>query len=381
VIVGLGRTGLSCARYFVREGIPFALMDREPAPAGLAELRLIDQDLKIGPMDLDGLRSAAEIVLSPGVPRASIEIQQAIAEGVRITNDVAMFSEVADAPVIVITGSNGKSTVTMLVGEMARCCGRNPGVGGNIGIPCLDLLAKGHDLYVLELSSYQLETATDVRSAVAVVLNLSPDHMDRYPDLESYYRTKAGVYRGCRVAVLNRGTGYEFETGHADQIVTFGVDEPVGDNLGLRHVGQRAYLCRGTQNLLDIDDLMIRGGHNHQNALAALAIGSALGWEMSGMLRALRQFPGLSHRSEWVAEIGGVTYINDSKSTNVGSTMATALSVWNRPASHCPRLGGPAVQGIGDARAGAVSGAGFRQARAVGTVFPRLCEPRSIQEF
>lgn len=323
MIVGLGKTGISCARYFTQHRIPFAVMDSNPAPAALKELRAIAPEAPFMTMDSDQLLRAKEIVLSPGVPRASSEIQRAIRAGISITGDVAIFAELAEAPVVAITGSNGKSTVTALLGEMARHCGVDAGIGGNIGVPCLDLLAGNHELYVIEVSSYQLETAVNLRCEVAVVLNLSPDHMDRYPDLQSYYATKANIYHSAECAVVNRDLNFDFDLSSARRVIGFGSGRPLAeDEFGIVTDGSVEALYRGSEKLIAVDEIRLRGAHNHMNALAALAIGYSLDWDSEPMLQTLREFPGLPHRCEWVANISGVDYINDSKATNTGSTLA-----------------------------------------------------------
>lgn len=323
MIVGLGKTGISCARYFAQHGIPFAAMDSNPAPAALAQLRSIAPDARLFSTDPAALLAADEIVLSPGVPRANPEIQRALEAGIPVTGDVAMFAELADAPLVAITGSNGKSTVTALVGEMARHSDVNAGIGGNIGVPCLDLLSHDFELYVIEVSSYQLETADNLRSKVAVVLNLSPDHMDRYPNLQSYYATKARVYRGAECAIVNRDIDFEFDLSGVARVLRFSAAEPATEqDFGITGTRENATLVHGGEHLIPVREIRLRGAHNYQNALAALATGHALGWKMPPMLEALREFPGLAHRCQWVATIDGIDYINDSKATNTGATLA-----------------------------------------------------------
>lgn len=320
MIVGLGKTGLSCAQYFKRHGIAFAVMDGNPAPPNLAELRRIAPDATFMRTDPQRLLDAEEIILSPGVPRSNPEIRSALDAGVRVTGDVAMFGELADAPIVAITGSNGKSTVTALVGEMARHAGLSTGIGGNFGVPCLDLLDRDFELFVIEVSSYQLETATRLRSKVATVLNLSPDHLNRYASLEDYYATKANIYRQCEYAIVSRDQARHFDLSSATGVLTFGSDMPTSpDDFG---TGPDGALYQGSKRLIATDEIALQGGHNHQNALAALAIGTVLELDMHAMLQVLREFPGLAHRCEHVATIDGVDYINDSKATNVGSTLA-----------------------------------------------------------
>lgn len=323
MIVGLGETGLSCARFFNRRGIPFSVMDRESSPRHLEALRALAPDVAFSTIDADELMAAEEIVVSPGVPLSTPEIRRAVQSDVPVTGDVAIFADEATAPIVAITGSNGKSTVTALVGKMANYQGVSAGVGGNIGTPCLDLLDDDSDLYVLELSSYQLETASPLPCEVAVVLNLSPDHLDRYDSREDYYRTKATIYQAARKAVVNRNAGFDFDVSQASSILTFGVDVPSDmDSFGLVRHDNKSWLARGSDLLLDVNELGIKGKHNHVNALAALAIGTHLGLDVTLMLETLKSYQGLEHRCEPIGEFQGVTYFNDSKSTNIASTEA-----------------------------------------------------------
>jgi UDP-N-acetylmuramoylalanine--D-glutamate ligase len=326
IIVGLGATGVSCVRYLARKGVPFAVVDTRENPAGLDAFRaeFPGADIRCGALDADYLSTAAELIVSPGVAISHPAIQAAKAAGVQLTGDIDLFCREVGAPIVAITGSNAKSTVTTLVGEMAQAAGIDVGVGGNLGTPVLDMLSEGEKaLYVLELSSFQLETTHDLRAEVAVVLNVSPDHMDRYPDLQGYYLAKHRIFRGCRQAVINRDDAltspllpkdvkqWAFHLGKPDFRV-FGI---------LQHEGE-AWLAVAQQPLLPVRELKIRGQHNVANALAALALGQAVNIPMAAMLDTLRRFGGLRHRCQWVADKQGVSYFNDSKGTNVGATVA-----------------------------------------------------------
>jgi UDP-N-acetylmuramoylalanine--D-glutamate ligase len=256
-----------------------------------------------------------------------------------VLGDVEVFARNAHAPVIGITGTNGKSTVTSLVACMAAAAGRSVLAGGNLGDPVLDLLEQPvPDLYVLELSSYQLETTSSLRLQAAVVLNVTPDHMDRYPTLAAYARAKARIYARAATVVLNaddplvlemRGAadrraplrGAAADPGDAVRTVTFSIERPDAD-FSLLRIGTQTLLARHGEGLLEVSRLKITGLHNAANALAALALGEAAGLPMPAMLGALESFPGLPHRSQWIADVAGVRYIDDSKGTNVGATMA-----------------------------------------------------------
>ncbi len=326
IVVGLGKTGLSCARYLARKGWPFAVVDSRENPPGAAELKteMPEVALHCGPFNAALLQTASELILSPGVALSEPAIQEAQAAGVPVIGDIDLFCREISAPIVAITGSNAKSTVTILVGEMALAAGKTVGVCGNIGTPVLDLLLEPEkDLYVMELSSFQLETTHDLRAAVATVLNISPDHMDRYPSVQAYYQAKHRIFRGCRKAVINRDdpltapllpkavTTLSYHLGRPD-IGVYGVLPEDGSQ----------WLAVGQQPLLNIAKLKIRGSHNIANALAALALGESVDLPVTAMVQALKAFPGLDHRCQWVAEVQGVQYFNDSKGTNVGATLA-----------------------------------------------------------
>jgi len=327
LIVGLGMTGLSCARYLEREQIPFSVMDTRTKPPGLDVFRAEFPEVEVtaGKLDAEKLAAADVLVMSPGVDLRLPEIQQAIRSGVKVTGDIDIFAKVIKAPIVAITGSNAKSTVTMLVGEMARAAGKQVEVAGNIGTPVLDLLARNTaELYVLELSSFQLETTTDLGAEVATVLNLSEDHMDRYDSMADYRKAKHRIFQGCRQIVINRDDAATYPDNAAGlKVLSFGLRTDVQpESFSVLQSGNEQYLGFNGQALLSVQELRIAGQHNVANALAALALGYAIGLDWEPMLGTLRTFKGLKHRCQWVAEIGGVSWYNDSKGTNVGATVA-----------------------------------------------------------
>ncbi len=330
IVVGLGQTGLSCARYLARCGLSFSVMDSRDNPPGLAEFRseFPSTSLLLGAFDAAQLCAADEIIVSPGVALSEPAIAAAIEHGVAVCGDIDLFvranaASERPAPIVAITGSNGKSTVTTLVGEMAQAAGRNVGVGGNLGTPALDLLNPQRDLYVLELSSFQLERAQALHAEVATVLNISPDHMDRYPTLQAYRQAKHQIFLGCQQAVINRDEAANTTpVPSANMQWSFGFDVPSHNGFGvIEHDGER-YLAFDCERLLPLSALRIAGQHNVANALAALALGRAVGLPMSSMLTALKNFAGLPHRCQLVADVNGVAYYDDSKGTNVGATVA-----------------------------------------------------------
>ncbi|MBW3140372.1 UDP-N-acetylmuramoyl-L-alanine--D-glutamate ligase [Ferrimonas balearica] len=318
-ILGLGITGLSVVRHLAAESESLAVWDSRANPPGADTLArdFAHVALQTGPFDGDVLAQAKRLVVSPGIDLRTPALAQAIAAGVEVVGDIELFARAADAPVVAITGSNGKSTVTTLVGHLAQAGGVSVGVGGNIGTPALDLLGQGHQLYVLELSSFQLETTRSLPAQVGTVLNVSPDHLDRYDSYEAYRDAKLALYPQCRIALFNRADHNTLPSSHP-RTLSFGPDAPDGDNFGV--VGD--WLMQGQTRLKRRDQLTLVGAHNEQNVLAALALGQAAGLEMDAMLSALDSYRGLPHRCELVAEHAGVRYVNDSKATNLGATQA-----------------------------------------------------------
>ncbi len=334
LILGMGGTGVSVARYLCARGLPFAMSDSRTdlaaAPALRAEFPGVD--LLLG--DCAGLRwtEYGRVILSPGVPRSLPCVQAAIAAGLDVVGDIELFAHEARAPVVAVTGSNGKSTVVHLLWNMARQAGWDAELGGNFGTPALDLLRQPEAaLYVLELSSFQLEFTRSLRPVAATILNLSEDHMDRYRDLDEYARAKARIFDGARVLVANRDDPHVMRLlpeGRA--FVTFGLDAPASGHYGVREHAGGTWLAQGEQVLLPVAELRLLGRHNLANALAALALGDAVGLPRAAMLTTLREYAGLPHRTQWIRELDGVTWINDSKATNVGATLA-ALAGLDRP--------------------------------------------------
>ncbi|AOU99766.1 UDP-N-acetylmuramoylalanine--D-glutamate ligase [Acidihalobacter yilgarnensis] len=326
LVVGLGATGLSVARHLAARGESFAVADSRADPPGLERLKAecVPLEIHLGAFDRSLFHRARRLIVSPGVAVSSPAILEAQAAGAEVLGDIELFARCAHAPVIAITGSNGKSTVTTLVGEMARRAGLNVVMGGNLGTPALDLLAEPEpDLYVLELSSFQLETTHSLRPRAAVVLNVSPDHLDRYESIAAYAQAKARVYAGAGHCVVNRDDPLAASLVGECATTGFGLGEPLlpGD-YGLSCVDGIHWLMRGQRPLLAANTLRMAGRHNLANALAALALGDEAGLPLTAMLAALRDFPGLPHRCQWVGQYGGADWYNDSKGTNVGATLA-----------------------------------------------------------
>ncbi len=325
LVVGLGKTGLSVVRYLKAQGVQVAVTDSRAHPPGLDELRhdLPEVAVFAGGFDAAAFAAAERLVVSPGVPVATPLIQAALARGLPVVGDIELFAAAAQAPICAITGSNGKSTVTTLVGLMARRAGRAARVGGNLGDPVLDLLDLSATLYVLELSSFQLETTPGLCAETAVVLNISADHLDRYPDLDAYAAAKARIYDRARIAVVNRDDPAVLAMARSgEREIGFTLGEPAPGDYGLMRWQGETWLCRGQERLLPAAEVLIPGRHNLANALAALALAEGSGLAMAPALEVLRTFPGLDHRCQLVSDHGGVRWYDDSKGTNPGATVA-----------------------------------------------------------
>jgi len=320
VIIGLGLTGLSCVDFFLSQGVTPRVMDTRLSPPGLDKLpETVERHF--GSLDDGWLQAADLIVASPGMALAHPSLMDAAAAGVEIIGDIELFCREAKAPIVAITGSNGKSTVTTLVGEMAKAAGWAVGVGGNIGLPALTLLQHPAQLYVLELSSFQLETTHSLKAAAATILNVTEDHMDRYPlGLQQYRAAKLRIYENATVCVVNADDALTMPVRGADKrCISFGAD--VGDYHLNRQQGS-TWLRANGEKVLNADEMNLVGQHNYTNALAALALADAVGLPRASSLKALTTFSGLAHRFQLAWQHNGVRWINDSKATNVGSTEA-----------------------------------------------------------
>ncbi|MBS0380182.1 MAG: UDP-N-acetylmuramoyl-L-alanine--D-glutamate ligase [Proteobacteria bacterium] len=325
VIAGLGRSGLSCARFLHARGWRLAVTDTRAQPPELAALLALDPKIPVRLSGLDAalLAGADLVVASPGLSLGVPFFAAARAQGLKIVGDIELFARAAAAPVAGITGTNGKSTVTTLFGRMAGRAGLRVRVGGNLGEPALELLDGEAELYVLELSSYQLETTESLHCRAATVLNVSPDHLDRYPDLDAYAAAKARILARCDTAVINLDDPLVVAMPrHARRTVSFSLRSSLGADFAVAGNAGDWWLTRAGEPLLPLSAMKLKGLHNAANALAALALGEAVGLPLAAMLEELKSFAGLAHRSQWVAQVGGVDYIDDSKGTNVGATLA-----------------------------------------------------------
>lgn len=341
-IIGTGITGLSVARFLAAQGQAFVLLDTRSNPPNLAQVQqeFSGTTIVCGELDAQTLLACDEIIVSPGVAVATPAIEQAKAAGIPVVGDIELFVRAAKAPIVAITGSNAKSTVTTLVGEMAKTAGINVAVGGNLGTPALELLDDSVELYVMELSSFQLETVTKLNAKVATILNISADHLDRYENMRAYILAKLRVYFGAEHIVVNRKDVLTHPPLAAGvKPIYFGGNADFG-SFGLMLRDGVEFLAKNLTPLMATTELKIRGRHNVDNALAALALGEAAGIPMDAMLTTLKNFGGLRHRCEFVAEKNAVEFYNDSKGTNIGATLAAIQGLARDPQQLIIILGG-----------------------------------------
>jgi len=331
VIVGLGLTGFSVARFLHKHDIKFAVVDSRDKPPLKDALLQENPDTPVftGGFDSAAFEVATHVLVSPGVSLQESSIQKAIIDGAKLVSDIDIFSSATDKPVIAITGSNGKSTVTTMLGAMGNEAGVKTAIGGNLGTPALDLLDELNDLYVLELSSFQLERSHVLNAKVATVLNVSADHLDRHDDIMEYAKEKQRVFAGNGVMILNE-----------DDSIVMGMEAKGRTTLTFSihgkndfHIESRqgeSWLMNAEQPLMRQAEIPLEGLHNVANALAALALGSAVGLNYKAMCNALREFKGLNHRMQKIAKLKGVTWVNDSKATNIGACVAALQGYPNK---------------------------------------------------
>lgn len=328
LVVGLGRTGWSVVRYLKRHGHPFAVADTRSDPPHGQDLAqgMPDIALSVGKVPLDWVERCDEMIISPGLDPRLDFVRHARALGKAVVGDLELFRQAVTQPIIAVSGSNAKSTVVALLGHIAKNLGLDAPSGGNLGVPALDLLNQQAACYILEVSSFQLETGTELGADPACLLNVTPDHLDRYTSFEDYYRTKHRIFKGCRSAVFNRDDKLTRPLfAPQGRTLRFGSGAPDIHDLGLLTKGDQLYLAKGSRFLLPTSALRLRGRHNYSNVLAALAVAELAGWSQddpTAVLRAVQTFRGLEHRCEWIGRHRGVDYINDSKATNPQATCA-----------------------------------------------------------
>lgn len=339
IIVGLGITGTSCVRHFVRNdaGTDLLVVDTRRDPPGFSAFRAEFPDVEVltgvRSLDFDGV---VRLVVSPGVALTD-PLLSGRPEAVELVSDIDIFCQASTVPVIAVTGTNGKSTVTSLVGHLLRESGIAAVVGGNLGEAALDLLAQPAEVYVLELSSFQLERLDTQHFKAATILNVSEDHLDRHGDMAAYVAAKQRIYRDCELAVAHRGEAETFPVS-ACATITFGADEPGEHSWGVREQNGVRWLACGKDAAVASGSLPLAGVHNELNVLAAMALASAFDLSPAQLGRAVCSFSGLAHRCQRVAVVAGVAYVNDSKATNVGATVAALIGLGDIAPNGVPKI-------------------------------------------
>ncbi|QDP00343.1 UDP-N-acetylmuramoyl-L-alanine--D-glutamate ligase [Thalassotalea sp. PS06] len=322
-ILGLGATGMSCARYLERQQIPFAVMDSRSCVPAFAEVNALEQcqGVHLGGWDSDVIASSDVIIASPGVDVQQPQIHDAVAASAELIGDVELFIRVNNKPVVALTGSNGKSTVVSLIAHLAKACNINSILAGNIGVPVLDTVDDSADIVILELSSFQLEIMSSMRAEVGGILNICDDHLDRHKTMTNYQAIKQRIYGMSKSFVFNREDVLTYPENAKAQAISFGLQQGKTGHFGLVTT-DKTYISFGDQSLIAADELPVAGQHNLLNCMAALAYGQLLGWPMAQMLAGLKTFSGLEHRCQRIESSDGVAWVNDSKATNVGATLA-----------------------------------------------------------
>ena len=327
VILGIGITGLSCARFLHRYNIAFSVNDSRAMPISPGDFKhqFGSNTLVLGQWDQSLIAQADILIVSPGINTAELEISTAIAKNCDVIGDIELFCRLSDTPILAVTGSNGKSTVVSMLNYVGNAIGYQVQLGGNIGLPVLDQIDKEDaDFIVLELSSFQLETVKSMKALAATVLNLSDDHLDRHKTLENYGAIKQSIYRNCTYAIYNRNDKATKPNAlyEQSQSLSFGSEQAHSGDFGLASIDGECHLMHGEQALCALAQLPLQGIHNALNYLAVLALGKSAGWDLTAMLTSLMAFKGLAHRCEVIESNDGIRWINDSKATNVGATLA-----------------------------------------------------------
>ena len=326
VVLGAGLTGFSCVRFLQTHGLNCVVIDSRENVVNTDEFNSNYPDCQLhqGAWHVDIIEQADVILLSPGIDVEKEAIAQHINSHCQVIGDVELFCQINTKPVVAVTGSNGKSTVVSLLTHVGQALGKKVGLGGNIGAPVLDQLIDDVECYILELSSFQLETIESLKAVGACVLNVSDDHLDRHKTLANYSEIKARIYQHSHTALVNRQDNLTQVPAHyqVSQQLSFGTDAATDNNFGLQKISGEFYLTQGEQALMALSQLPLAGLHNAVNYLATLALGQTLAWSISDMLPHLASFTGLAHRCQRIASNDNICWVNDSKATNVGATVA-----------------------------------------------------------
>ncbi len=326
VILGIGITGLSCARFLHRHQVTFSVNDSRAMPISPGDFKhqFADNTLVLGQWEQKLIAQADVLIVSPGIDIADSAISSAIPERCDVIGDIELFCRLSSTPILAVTGSNGKSTVVSMLNHVGNALGYKVQLGGNIGLPVLDQVDEAADFIVLELSSFQLETVKSMAALSATVLNISDDHLDRHKTIENYGAIKQSIYRNAQTAIYNRDDNATIPSAAYDHNsnLSFGSDQANDGQFGITNINGERQLMFGNNALIAMKMMPLQGIHNVLNYLAVLALGTGAGWNLNAMLSALLTFKGLAHRCEVIASQDCICWVNDSKATNVGATLA-----------------------------------------------------------
>lgn len=324
VVLGAGLTGLSCVRYLAKNGLTCSVNDSRDNAVNIDAFKqeFPHTSLTLGGWDKTLIASADVLLVSPGIDTSVADIAKQIRKNCIVAGDVELYCQNNNTAILAVTGSNGKSTVVSLLAFLGQKLGKKVELGGNIGVPVLEQSQKSLDCLILELSSFQLETLRSMKAIAATVLNVSDDHLDRHKTLENYAAIKRGIYQQCQTAVTNRDDINTQHVGKAQQSLSFGSDVALEGHFGMSVIDGQRQLMFGSMPLISVNQLPIAGLHNALNCLAVLALGHSAGWPLDQMLAHLVEFKGLAHRCQLISTYKNVQWINDSKATNVGATLA-----------------------------------------------------------
>ena len=330
LILGLGVTGLSVARFFIRNNIPFRIADsrQEPPMLKISNNENLLHDFSFGDWSESLLDDISEVIISPGIAESESIVRWIRAKNISIISDIELFGRYVKAPMIGITGSNGKSTVTQLLGEMALASSFKAYICGNIGNPVMESIYDDAELYIVELSSYQLDYTNQLDLFAAVITNISPDHLDRYDNYEAYISSKLSIYNYCKHKAINLSDSLLSEI-NGDCLYGFDINDSKCKFIAKTDKNiHKIYF--NNEEIISSEGLAIVGVHNIENILAALSLGDMIGLSIANMVNATKAFKGLEHRLEFVTNINSVDYFNDSKSTNANSTITAINALSDR---------------------------------------------------
>jgi UDP-N-acetylmuramoylalanine--D-glutamate ligase len=326
VILGIGITGLSCARFLHLHQVTFSVNDSRDMPISPGDFKqqFADNILVLGEWDQNLIAQADVLIVSPGIDMTDPVIKAAIADDCDVIGDIELFCRLSHTPILAVTGSNGKSTVVSMLNHVGNTLGYKVQLGGNIGLPVLDQIDQMADFIVLELSSFQLETVKSMVALSSTVLNVSDDHLDRHKTIENYAAIKQSIYHNCQNAIYNRddNTTTPDSAYSRSAKLSFGSDKANAKQFGIAKIDGENHLMFGDRELITMKMMPLQGIHNALNYLAVLALGTGAGWDLEAMMESLLTFKGLAHRCEVIESHDGICWVNDSKATNVGATLA-----------------------------------------------------------